>query len=209
MKVRYRPSPAHVVTVLLGVTAMVVTLILTREVPPMEIAVAARPIEAGTQIGPEDLQAASAVIEGIDPAGFLTYRDALERIDTSIMVRAVREGEPLLASDLNQVGEGSGRVVSLPIGRERALSGTLRFGDVIDIIRADESGQSEVIASGLRVISASDPGTLDGYALTLSVPDGDVLSLVSAAEQGEIYAVRSGGSEPLTQTVVNPASSTP
>ncbi len=205
MKVRYRPSPAHVVTVLLGITAMVVTLVLTRdERPRVEIAIAARSIEAGAEVVPDDLERVSVVVEGIDASSFIGYEHALQEIGGSLLVRAVDRGEPLLSSDLRRVGEGPGRVISLPVDPERALAGTLRSGDIIDVLRADESGASEVIASGVRVAATSDPTTLDGYALTLEVPDEVVLPLAAAAERGEIYAVRSGGAQPLPEMVLVP-----
>ncbi|MPZ52892.1 MAG: hypothetical protein GEU79_09195 [Acidimicrobiia bacterium] len=206
MRARYRPSPAHVVTVLLGITAMVVTLVLTRdERPRLEIAVATRSVAAGSEVVPEDLERVSVVIEGIETSSFILYDEALGSIGDSILVRSVAAGEPLLTTDLIVVGNGSGRLVSLPIDPERALSGSLRFGDVVDILRADDTGQSEVIASGVRVAATSNPDTLDGYSITLDVADGDVLALVAAAERGEIYAVRSGSSDPLAQTVFAPA----
>jgi len=117
---------------------------------------------------------------------------------------------PLSRYDLvlaSHVAEGRGAVdheeLSFAIDASRAVGGTLRRGDRVDVVAAyrDGDGLAEVIATDVEVLDAGEADTTIGTAgdLTLTVGVADraaVLAVAHAVSNAELLLVRTTGREP-------------
>ena len=134
---------------------------------------------------------------------------------------------PLAAGELVQAGAlvrsegGAGnRELSIPIDAARAVAGTLRSGERIDLIvtyGAGSSGTTEVVLRQALVIDVSRPGTglasKAAMVLTLSVPtEADTVAVARALGTGELLVVRapaSGAADPSPVAAERNPASTP
>lgn len=118
----------------------------------------------------------------------------------AVVLGPVGRGELLQNSDV-LVGEGTagdGREISFPIDAARAVDGSLRTGEQIDVLATYGTGTDAytvVIARGARIANRSDPaGRLPGsgeQVVTLSVPDAaTTLAVAHAVNAGVLTLVR-------------------
>lgn len=168
--------------------------------PSTRYVVATHPIAAGAVLNPDDLETAAIDLP----------RDQASRAfsEPASLVHSISLG-PLDAGELVQ----SGNVLpphgaqprpefSFGIDADRAVAGTLRSGDRIDILVTYGTGAGSVtqlVAANAHVL-AVDGGVRNGLSdvrrqvltIALATPD-DLLALTNAVRAGEITVARSSG----------------
>lgn len=167
---------------------------------------AAADLDAGTVLRAEDLVAAEVNLGGQGGA----YVDASSQLVGAVINRAIRQGELMPASLLDEVGDS--RVVSVVVSPERLAPG-IRHGSTVDLYlivgRAAVLGEevsTELVRAGVTVqdVVAPASGGLSGavssryqVALLLSPTDAD--ALVHRLPHGEplmvLHAGAAGGAE--------------
>ena len=117
---------------------------------------------------------------------------------------------PIAAGELVQAGSlvrsrgGSGRELSIPVDPARAVAGTLRPGERVDLVATFGSGSSATTETVLRhalVIDSQRGGSnlssSGAMVLTLAVDDDEQqLAVARALNDGELLVVRSPGETP-------------
>lgn len=172
--------------------------------PELERVVAARDIEPGSVIEPEDLDTARLRLPaGVDRATF----DEPGLLVGSTVLGPVGEGEliqrtSVLAGSADTDAEQRPEL-SLTLDADRALGGGLRSGERVDVVATYGSGgnaSTRLAASGavvVRVTGAQDRtlGPVGTVTVTLSVGADDVLAVAHAAEAGGMRLVRAAGTD--------------
>jgi Flp pilus assembly protein CpaB len=165
--------------------------------------VARHQVAAGTLLAATDL----ALMPMRLPAPLASARvfSDPDQLVGSIAVGPIGPGELVQASDvLRKAGGPRSREISVPIEVSRAVAGTLRPGDRVDIAATFASGAeaySLFVIRGAEVLSRSDSGgALDNGGkeiLTLSVTSAaDALALAHAISAGQLTVVRATGADP-------------
>lgn len=171
--------------------------------PPTTLYLVARePIAPGTVLSPDlvggqrmDLPA------GLDAVAFTTADDDL--VLGSVALEAIGAGELIQASDIRSLEEGADAMtpyeMSFRIEADRAVDGTLRAGERIDVYATVGTGpgaSTELIDTDVLVVSvnrSNDSGLATArQVVTVALDATDqVLALTSAADRGTLTLVRS------------------
>lgn len=192
-----RMSVGRIVMILAGLTAFVLNVNLLRSgEDPSLVAVAAVPIDAGTQITGEmlrfvELDASAAVLSRMidDPA------------DVGGLVASVDipSGEPISLSLLRDSAASGGlRALSIPVDPAHAAGGDLiTAGDVVDVIAVDE-GTAHYVVSGVSVIDVASLGerglvASSDYYVVVAVDADQALALAEALRADSVEVVRATG----------------
>jgi Flp pilus assembly protein CpaB len=167
-----------------------------RRVP---LVVARADLAVGDRIGAEDLAVAR-----LDVPPFLrarAFRAAAELVGATVLGPVAR-GELVQASMVSRKGASpAGLQVSFPVEAARAVDGTLRQGESVDVLVTygqGETATTKVVARRARVARTRTPGGVLGddrtLVLTLGVATSeDAAAVAHAANAGEITVVRTGG----------------
>lgn len=132
-------SAQTVVGVMLVAAAVAVTFFLNVAQRPatVEVLVAQNNIASGVTVGSEPQLFGTVSLPADTPLRplFLTWDDLLAH-DGSVLVRPVREGEPLLVTALTRE-RVDGTVLSLSLPRVAALDGDVVSGETVRVVTAD------------------------------------------------------------------------
>ncbi len=125
------------------------------------------------------------------------------RLVGAVVVGPVGNGELIQAADVVNGDEAgaTGPQVSFPIDSARALAGSLKVGEVVDVLATYDAaggGQTTAVVRGARVVDRSQPDSRLGEGgkevVTLSVVNrSDTLAVAHAANAGEVTLVRVTG----------------
>src|SRR5687768_13969768 len=114
----------------------------------------------------------------------------------------IARGELVQASTVSRESKAPpGLQVSFPVEAARAVDGTLREGEAVDVLVTygqGETATTEPVARGARVVRTRTPGGVLGddrtLVVTLAVSTADDAAAVAhAANAGEVTIVRTGG----------------
>jgi Flp pilus assembly protein CpaB len=165
------------------------------------VAVANRPLAAGSTIDPTDLRLVP-VDSGFEALPELITEEELARFDGWVLSRAIPTGGVLDSSALVEPGSSSGlRSMSLPVEIEHAAGGSLVAGDRVDVISVVE-GSALFVATDIEVLSVSETsssaiGSISAYHVVVSVEGDQALELAVALDAGSVEVVRSTGAEEI------------
>lgn len=163
------------------------------------LVVARGDLAVGHRITADDLAVAR-----IDVPSFVrarAYRTPSQLVGATVLGPVAR-GELVQASAVSLKGEGpTGLHVSFPVEAARAVDGSLREGEAVDVLVTFGQGETasiKAVARGARVVRTRTPGGVLGddrtLVVTLAVATADDASAVAhAATAGEITIVRTGG----------------
>lgn len=146
------------------------------------VVVAARSLDAGRALGPDDLTVARYPARTA-PAGVVAEPELLVG---RVLAGAVRTGEPL--TDARLVGPGltallpRGQVAAPVRLADLAVAALVRTGDRVDVLAtAPEAGQAETLAAGVRVLAAGGTGDDPAAGLLLVAVDAGTAARLAAA----------------------------
>jgi len=193
-----RLSLGHLVMILAGLLAFLLVLIVLRDNSASSFfARAARDIPAGTTITAEDVELVE--VGGDSLAGTVLTADDVNIIITGGQVssRALAVGTLLQPSDFTVSGFTSEmRSMSIPTSPSRAVAGSLKPGDRVDVIATDDE-LSWFVAAGAEVLAVGEAtaGGLSSndYTITIAVDPELSLRLACGLENYRINFVRSTG----------------
>jgi len=193
-----RVKLGHVLMVLAGLLALVFNLAVIRgNQATIAVAVAGGEIRSGMAIT-DGLVTVRRIPADRLLSDHLLAADQIEAAVGSVATRTIAPGEPILVSDVRAVETQDGlRAMSVPVDKGRAVAGSLRRGDRVDVVVV-EAGLARFVAVDVEVI---DTPTVDSRALgatsswtpTLAVTDEDALRIAAALDSGEVHLIRSTG----------------
>jgi Flp pilus assembly protein CpaB len=183
--------------------------------PTTTYVVARHDVPVGSRLTADDLTTLPMELPDVVARhGAFTTEGALVGATT---VGPIRAGELVQAGDVvkKAAGAPSDVEVSFEIDRARALAGTLRSGERVDVLATFGSGSETytvaVVRQALVLEASGGTGALtsdDALVITVAVPtSGDALALSHAVNAGEVTLVRTTGtsSGPAGQTYQAPA----
>lgn len=197
-----RLSLGHLVMVLAGLLAFLLVLAVLRDNSVTNfVAKAARDIPAGTTIGAEDVELIE--VSGDALAGAVLNSDQINQIivDGQVTNRALAVGTLLQQADFGAAGfQTEIRSMSIPVAPSRAVAGSLKVGDLVDVIASDDEITWYVTTSA-EVLAVADPTTggfaSNDYTITIVVDPQISLRLGCAMENYSIDVVRATGAVPI------------
>lgn len=169
--------------------------------PAQSYAVARRDLPLGTQVTGEDLLLLPMELPPL-VAEQATFSSVGEVVGATV-VGPVRRGELVQASDVVRKRSAPAELeVSFAIESSRALAGSLRPGEQVDVLATFGGGggsYSVVVVRHARVLEAARAGSSLGQGrtetVTLAVANSEeALGLTHAINAGEVTLVRSTGS---------------
>jgi Flp pilus assembly protein CpaB len=196
-RLRGLPGSRAVVGGLLVALAGVGTLVAWQQAsgtPDRSYAVAARPILPGETVTAADVRLVPIDLPGgVAGAAFTRAGD----VEGRVALGPLGEGELVQVGQLSDPGAAAPAAeVSLAVGRDRAVDGRLRSGDLVDLfVTYDE--RTEAVVEGVRVVGVTDGGaaafsTGSDVTVTLALTDGSRrAAVIHAARAGEVTLVRS------------------
>jgi hypothetical protein len=208
-RLRGLPGSRAVVGGLLVALAGVGTLVAWQQAsgtPDRSYAVAARPILPGETVTAADVRLVPIDLPGgVAGAAFTRAGD----VEGRVALGPLGQGELVQVGLLSDPGAATPAAeVSLAVGRDRAVDGRLRSGDLVDLFVTYEE-RTEAVVEGVRVVGVSDGGaaafsTGTDVTVTLALTDGSRrAAVIHAARAGEVTLVRSthlagaGAAEPF------------
>lgn len=197
-----RLSLNHVLIALVVILAFVLNLLVLQDRGSTTlVAVADRPLTAGSQIDPSTLRLVP-VDSGFEGLPDLVTEGELAALDGWVLSRSVAAGGLIDESTFVAPGSPSGlRSMSLPVPIEHAAGGSLVAGDRIDVISVDD-GTAGYVAEDLEVVMVAE-GSSGGIAgvsdfhVVISVKADEALALAEALDRGSIEIIRSTGSNAI------------
>lgn len=172
------------------------------------VLVAAHPIAAGVAVSAGDF----TVIDLDAPAATVSHLvggSALTSIAGQVATTNIAEGDLVSRSSLSPAAAPNQlRAMSIPIDIGRAVNGSLRAGDLVDVIDSS-SGSAIYVATGARVLGTGG-GASTGlaasthYSVTIAVDDRQALAVATAITSNKVDVVRATGAPavvPSTSTV--------
>lgn len=197
-----RLSLGHLVMVLAGLMAFLLVLAVLRDNSVTNfVAKAAVDISAGTTIGGDDVELVEVTGDAL--AGAVLYSDEINRIITEgqVTTRALEAGTLLQRTDFSAVGfQSDTRSMSIPISPTRAVAGTLKAGDLVDVI-ASSGEASWYVTTSAEVLAVADPTAggfaANDYTITIAVDPEISLRLACAMDNGKLDIARATGATPI------------
>lgn len=197
-----RLSLGHLVMILAGLMAFLLVLAVLRDNSVTNfIAKAAVDISAGTTIDADDIELVE--VSGDALAGAVLTADEVNEIITQgqVTTRALSVGTLLQPSDFGAAGfQTEIRSMSIPISPSRAVAGSLKTGDLVDVIASNDGG-SWYVTTSAEVLSVADATTggfaTNDYTITIVVNPSISLRLACAMENYSIDVARSTGATPI------------
>jgi hypothetical protein len=121
-----------------------------------------------------------------------------EVLDGSVTLAPLAPGELVLLGQVLPAGEAppSGVDLSFAIEADRALAGSLRSGEVVDLLASAATGPATRVARGAQVVDVASVGDsllADAGQLVLTVrlrEDDELLDVVAAVDDGQVTVVR-------------------
>ena len=164
--------------------------------PRSGVVVVARDVPAGTVLGP-DLLGVVAVDLPSPLAGRVFEQPSV--LEGATTLAPLATGEPVLLGQVLPAGTAPtpGVDVSFSVGADRALGGSLRPGELVDLVATPAAGATRVVAESVTVIDAvgeSDGLLADtgGLVVTVRLPSRRaLLGVVAAVDEGRLTVARS------------------
>ena len=160
-----------------------------------EVVVAARDLEAGTQVTAADVTIAAVLAQG-RPDGVV---DDPTLVVGRRLVAPVRRGEPLTDvrfADARSLADdaGAGRVAAPLRLADGEVAALLAPGTLVDVVAADGQGSARVVAEAARVIVVPTPeGDLfDGALVVVSTTATEATALAASAAAGPLSVTLRG-----------------
>jgi Flp pilus assembly protein CpaB len=163
--------------------------------PGTSYVVAARPLAPGALLDSTDLQLVAADLPSAVAARAFTTTAIL---DGAVILAPLAPGEPLLLSQVLPAGmsPAEGADLSFAITTDRALGGSVRPGERVDLVATFPGGGTRQVADGAMVIETrtetdgllTETGRLL-VTVRLQAPS-EVLGLVEAVDEGQLTLVR-------------------
>lgn len=213
---RGRLSLGHVVMIVSGLLAMLLTfsLLRTRE-QTFQVAVAARDIPSGTPVDAGSFTFAE-MQAGDDLLGTLIQRTETAEVAGWISTATIRAGDLVSRNHLLPPATGSALgAMSIPIEREHAVGGALNPGDRVDVIEVRD-GQPRYLLRGAEVLAVGPSGTggslvesVGTFSVTIAVDPDAALQIASAIRDAGLEIVRSTGVPLETEPAPSPEPTTP
>lgn len=191
----------HVLIALAAVLAFVFNfLALQDRTETVLVAVADRPIDAGSRVDASDIRFVEipADFAGLDG---LVDEARWDQVSGWVAVRPIPAGVVVASDGLSEPAGGDGlRTMSVPIPLEHAAGGLLEVGDTVDVISVADT--ASFVVTGVEVVGlAPDPGSgigsSGGYYVVLAVDAEQALGLAAAIDRGSIEVVRSTGASSI------------
>lgn len=163
------------------------------------LVVARHDLAVGHRITADDLSTAR-----LDAPSFVrarAFRSATALVGATVLGPIAR-GELVQASSVRPTGGSPpGHHVSFPVESARAVDGSLRDGETVDVLVTygqGETASTRVVARAARVVRARTPGGVLGddrmQVVTLALATAeDAAAVAHAATAGEVTVVRAGG----------------
>ncbi len=197
-----RLSLGHLVMVLAGLMAFLLVLAVLRDNSVTNfVAKAAVDISAGTTIVGDDVELIE--VSGDSLAGAVLSSDEINEIITSgqVTTRALQAGTLLQRTDFAAAGfQSDVRSMSIPISPTRAVAGTLKAGDLVDVI-ASTGEQTWYVTTSAEVLAVADPTAggfaVNDYTITIAVDPEISLRLACAMDGGNLDIARATGATPI------------
>jgi len=192
-------SLPHLVTLLAGLLAMLLVLVVLRGGDvTYRVAVAAREVRAGAPLARSalrftDLRAPGAIREQ------LIAPDGVAGLQGWVATRTIRPGDLVTRGDFRPpAAAAQQRAMSVPVDPAHAVGGALEAGDRVDVVRVLDNGQAVFVVAGAQVLGVNRPdpsaiGPAGAYSLTLAVSSQDALRLAAAIRGEKFEVVRSTG----------------
>jgi Flp pilus assembly protein CpaB len=203
-RIRRRLSGNHLLIALVVVLAFSLNyLALQDRGDQTMVAVADRPLVAGSAISASDLRFVS-VDSDFGAIDSMITQSASGGYDGWILQAAVAEGDLISPSALSEPGAPDGlRSMSIPIAVEHAAGGTLVAGDRVDVVSVLD-GVARYVAVGIELLGISEDeggslGGLSSYHLVVAVDSDQALALAEAIDSGSIEIIRSTGASDLAR----------
>ena len=164
--------------------------------PGTSYVVAARPLAPGVALDTADLELVPADLPSSVAARAFT---ATALLDGAVLLAPLAPGEPLLLSQVLPAGTSpvEGADLSFAITTDRALGGSIRPGERVDLIATLPGGGTSQVAEDAVVIETrteTDGLLTETGRLLLTVrlqAQAEVLGLVEAVDEGQLTVVRS------------------
>lgn len=160
--------------------------------PEVSWAVADRSLEPGEPVTSDAIRFVPIDLpSGVASAAF----SSATQLEGRVLVAPVGEGELLQQGALSDQAQAEPAAeVSVTLARDLAVDGRLRTGDTVDVYATYDAG-TEVVASGVQVISVTEPGGSfgDGRELTVTLALTDEswrIPVINAARDGQVTLVR-------------------
>jgi Flp pilus assembly protein CpaB len=197
-----RLSPAHGLMAGSGLLAFFLVLgVTSRPETRLTVAVARADIPAGAALSPAVVRSAEVPADGTVAQATVPF-DRLARRG-QVAARPIAAGELLRPSDIGRGGSPSGtrfRAMSIPVKRERAVGGTLRVGDRVDVVDVID-GTARWVVVGAQVIDVPRTTSSRGivreaggeYHVVVEVDRKEALALAEALSRDTVQVVRSTG----------------
>jgi pilus assembly protein CpaB len=172
-----------------------------------KVAVAAVPLEYGTDIGPEKVKFVDYPSSSVPPGSFANFNQLVPAGKRRVVIRGMQVNEPILASKLGGEGMGPSIAYLLPDGMRAAavrvndvsgVAGFVQPNDTVDVlITRDVAGRSitDVLLQNVRVIALDQNATgADGKpnvarTATLEVSPTDAQKLALSQQAGSLSLV--------------------
>lgn len=163
------------------------------------VAVAARPLTAGSSLSASDLRFVSvdADFEALDS---MISESTAASFHGWIVQSPVGEGDLIGPGALTEPGAPDGlRSMSIPVAVEHAVGGIVTPGDRIDVVSVVD-GTARYVAVDIEVLAVSeeDGGALGGlgsYHLVVAADPDQILAMAEAIDSGSIEVIRSTGAK--------------
>jgi Flp pilus assembly protein CpaB len=184
--------------------------------PTTTYVVARRDVPIGSRLTADDLTLLPMELPGVVATGAVF--DAEGPLVGATTVGPIRRGELVQAGDVVRKQSGADQLeISFELESSRALAGTLRPGERVDVLATFGAGgdtYTVTVVRQARVLQTSRNGGAlangDAEVISLAVPTAEeALALSHAINAGEVTLVRSTGatvSGPVGQTYRAPAS---
>jgi Flp pilus assembly protein CpaB len=207
-RIRRRLSLTHVLIAVVVILAFVLNLLVLQDRSSTTlVAVADRPLTAGSPLDPSTLRLVP-VDAGFEGLSDLVTEEELADLDGWLLSRSISEGGLVDETAVVAPGSRSGlRSMSLPVPVEHASGGALAIGDRVDVISVTD-GTAGYVATDLEVVSVADGqagaiGTVSSYHVVVSVEAREALALAEALDRGSMEIVRSTGSETIDEELAD------
>lgn len=192
-----RWSIGHVAVAVAAMLAFVANLAFLRSRDDAtRVVVAARTIEAGEVIGSGAL---TTTMLRADAGILATLLTSVDSGVGRVARRPLAKGELVGSGDLLSTAAPDGLAsMSVPIDPSHAAGGTIRVGDLVDVVDVDDDGTGEYVVRDAPVLAVSDAptGALAGASrshVVLGLAEDQVLAVAEAIADGEIDVVITTG----------------
>ena len=197
-----RLSGSHVVIGVVALLAFALNyLALQDRDATVMVAVAARPLAAGSLLVPDDVRLVPVASDFAGVGSMLTEAELAGR-EGWVLDRPVAADGVIDEGMLVEPSAPSGlRAMSIPVDVEHAVGGGLGPGDRIDIISTAD-GESTFVVTDVGVLSVADQSTavlggIGAFHIVVAVDAEQALSLARALADDEFEVIRSTGAPPV------------